>query len=102
MDIGEIKRKISVGFYEIAKHAEIERQKDGLEIKDIKDSIFNGKIIEKYQDDPRNPSCLVFGFDRKGIPIHSLCAFLKSGKIRICTVYIPDDDKWINYQIRKR
>jgi hypothetical protein len=96
------KREKGILFIEIAKHAEIERQKDGLEIKDVKDSIFNGKIIEEYPDDPRNPSCLVFEFDRKGIPIHSLCAFLKSGKIRICTVYIPDDDKWINYQIRKR
>jgi len=71
-------------------------------MKNIKTSIFNRKIIESYPDDPRNPSCLIFGFEENGIPVHSLCALLRSGKIRICPVYIPNKDKWINYQIRKR
>lgn len=102
MDIKEIREKVRLGLYEVSKHAEVERRKDGLEIKNVKTSIFNGKIIESYPDDPRNPCYLVFGFDENGTPIHSLCALLRSGKIRIGTVYIPDKDKWINYQIRKR
>ena len=102
MDIEKIREKIRLGHYEISKHAEIERRKDGLEIKDIKTSIFKGKIIESYPDDSRNPCCLISGFDENGIPIHSLCALLRNGGIRICTVYIPDNNKWINYQIRKR
>ncbi|MDI6752095.1 MAG: DUF4258 domain-containing protein [bacterium] len=102
MDIEEIKRKIREGRYEISKHAEVERRKEGLDIGDVKSSIYNGKIIEEYPDDPRNSSCLVFGFDQNGIPIHSVCAFLKSGKIRICTVYIPNEEEWIRYQTRKR
>lgn len=102
MDIEDIKRKIMEGNYEISKHAETERRKEGLEIEQVKLSIYNGKIIEEYPNDPRNPSCLVFGFENNGIPIHSVCAFLKSGKIRISTVYIPDEEMWIKYQIRKR
>ncbi|MEW6621033.1 MAG: DUF4258 domain-containing protein [bacterium] len=63
MDIKRIREKVRLGLYEVSKHAEVERRKDGLEIKNIKTSIFNGKIIETYPDDPRNPGCLIFGVD---------------------------------------
>jgi hypothetical protein len=35
--------------------------------------------------------------------IHAVCAYSEKDKIMVLiTVYIPDQDKWINYKKRKR
>ncbi len=99
MDIKLIKDSIIADNYEISLHA-IERSLER-EIwkEDIEHAIIHGEVIEEYHDDNPYPSCLIYGKDKEGKPIHVVCAF--SPMIRIITLYRPDDDKWIDYKRRR-
>lgn len=93
MWIERIRENVQNGFYDISGHAEEERRNDSLTMADLKEAVNDGKIIEKYPDDPRGPSCLVLGYSR-GIPIHLVCGEYPSGKTIIITVYRPDPVLW--------
>ena len=64
-----------------------------IEIKDIKNAVNTGKIIEYYDADYPYPSCLILGRDTKGKTIHIVCG--KSEEtIYMITAYYPDMTKW--------
>lgn len=85
MEIEEIRGKISCNEYEISFHAEKERYAEDTTLSDLETAIFNGEILEDYPDDPRGPSCLVFGYSRNR-PIHIVCGYTPIKWIRIITV----------------
>jgi len=99
MDIEHIKQSILSGNYDMSLHA-IERALErNIWKDDIEHVIIYGEIIEEYVYDKPYPSCLIFGKDTKGYPLHVVCAF--SPIIKIITVYYPDESKWIDYRRRK-
>lgn len=53
----------------------------------------NGQILEDYPNDPRGPSCLVYG-NARGRPVHVVCGRNRSGWLVLITVYIPTMPKW--------
>ena len=62
----------------------------GLTDNKVLNSIVDGEIIEKYPQDLRGESLLIFGFSGN-TPIHSVVSYDKTDKILyIITVYIPD------------
>lgn len=66
-------------------------------------SVFEGEIIEDYSEDSPFPSCLIFGEDKEGTPIHSVWAYSEKDKIAILvTAYVPDPSKWIDFKIRRQ
>ena len=74
--------------YRYSRHADRERQNDGLTIVEVEQSVLAGRIIEQYSDTGRGESCLVAGFTHAGIPVHAVCG--KSGSaLVLVTVYIP-------------
>jgi hypothetical protein len=99
MDLEQIKQSILDDNYEISLHA-IERALER-EIwkEDIEYAIIHGEIIEMYDDDKPYPSCLIYGKDKKGKPLHVVCAF--SPIIKLITVYYPEENRWIDYKRRK-
>ncbi len=99
MNLEQIKQSIIDDNYEISLHA-IERALER-EIwkEDIEYAIIHGEIIEKYHDDKPYPSCLIYGKDKKGKPLHVVCAF--SPIIKLITVYYPEENRWIDYKRRK-
>ncbi len=99
MDIERIKQSITADNYDMSLHA-IERALER-EIwkEDIEYAIIHGEIIEEYEDDKPYPSCLIYGIDSKGKPLHVVCSF--SPIIKIITVYYPEENKWIDYKRRK-
>jgi len=101
MRFEEIKRSIFSGEYEISSHADKERRYEDVDIEGIKEAIKNGEIIETYPNDPRGPSCLVLGYAH-GRPIHIVCGLLPTDRIRIITVYIPSEPKWIDPKTRRK
>lgn len=101
MDIREIKEKIKLGEYEISYHAEKERYAEDIILADIETAIYNGEILEDYPNDPRGPSCLVLGYSQKR-PIHIVCGYTSTKWIRIITVYLPKQPKWIDEKTRAR
>ena len=58
-----------------------------------------GEIIERYLDDDPCPSCLMLGYI-EDIPYH-LVLGLCEDHLRLITVYIPEEEQWIQYRKRK-
>lgn len=99
MDIEEIRKKVYSKEYIISEHAERERQAENIELKDIREAIFTGEILEDYPNDPRGPSCLVLGYAGER-SIHIVCGWNKYDWLIIITVYIPVLPKWITSRKR--
>lgn len=70
-------------------------------MKDIKEAVMNGKIIEQYPSDFPFPSCLVLGYNSDMIPIHIVLSE-EGHASRIITSYIPNLEHWeVDYERRK-
>lgn len=103
MDIDDIISAIRDNRVRITDHADEEALADRLTFDQIFFSVFQGKIIEDYPGDYPYPSCLIYGstFGRK--PVHSVWAYNSSNKWAVLiTVYVPDPEKWIDWQIRRK
>ena len=61
---------------------------------EIEEAISNGVIIEAYPDDPRGPSCLIYGFTHQGRPLHIVCGDLEAERIMVITAYEPSLEEW--------
>jgi hypothetical protein len=66
-----------------------------ISVKDIKQVIGKGKIIEDYPEDPRGHSCLINGKVSEGRNIHLVCA-PKDDYLALITAYIPSAEEWNN------
>ena len=103
MDIERVKNLVVRKEYRFTFHAELERDSDQITAREIEESLLSreSKIIEDYPNDPRGPSCLILGFTKEDLPIHSVCGMWEPETLVIITVYRPDPDEWIDWQIRK-
>jgi hypothetical protein len=101
MEIRDIQEKVRSDEYEISFHAEKERYAEDITISDLEAAVYNGEILEDYPDDPRGPSCLILGHSENQ-PIHIVCGHTPIKWIRIITVYIPKEPKWLNERTRRR
>lgn len=99
MDINIIRSKIQKEEYELTLHAIKRRIKRKISTEDIEHAILNGEIIEEYPEDRPFQSCLIAGVTKKNQPIHIVCAI--AALVKIITVYIPEENEWINYKRRK-
>jgi hypothetical protein len=59
-----------------------------IRLKDIKNTIENGEIIEQYLTDYPFPSCLINGDN-----MHIVCS-IGEGRLYIITAYRPSPEKW--------
>lgn len=73
----------------------------GIYREDVYHAISNGCIIEQYPEDYPYPSCLLFGTDMKGNPLHVVIG--SDGTILyLITSYFPDSENFKNdYMTRK-
>ena len=102
MDIEWIRQQVRSGNYEFSGHADDERQAERIPIADVEEALLNGEILEDYPNDPRGPSCLVLGHGSPGHPIHVVCGQTPSRRLRLITVYIPSQPKWVDERTRRR
>jgi hypothetical protein len=87
----------------VTDHADDEAQNDRLSFDEIYYSTIRGEIIEDYPTDKPYPSCLVYGNNAKGDPIHSVWAYNEeNGWAVLITVYRPDPLRWINFEQRRK
>lgn len=64
-----------------------------ISVKDIKNVITKGNVIEDYPEDPRGHSCLMLGKDLDGRFIHVVCS-PKDEYLAVITAYVPSADEW--------
>lgn len=90
-----IRAKIRRGDWELTLHARQQSQTRRISPEEIESAILRGQVIEDYPDDPRGPSCLVFGYTRQRRPIHIVVAYPSTGqRMKVITVYEPSANQW--------
>ena len=103
MDIRDIIRAIDSQNYRITDHGDEEAESDQLDFEEIFYSVRNGEIIENYPSDQPFPSCLIYGTNVSGEPIHSVWAYDEENqRASLVTVYRPDPTRWINWRERRK
>jgi hypothetical protein len=100
--IEEVKHKFANDEFEFSKHAADQSILRGIAVKEIREAVGAGEIIEDYPFDKYGPSCLIFGFTAKNRPLHIQCSYPSRTIIKIVTCYEPDPNKWIDFKIRRK
>lgn len=77
----------------ITAHAAERFRQRGIKVKDIRNAVKTGEIIEQYPEDYPYPSCLLLGLSVKAQPLHVVMSD-EGNASRIITAYFPDADKW--------
>ena len=83
----------------ISHHARVRMFERDVSTDDLIALISSGEIIETYPDDEPCPSVLIMGFIEE-IVYHTVIAIC-TDHIRVITVYIPEENKWIEYRRRR-
>ena len=96
-----IRKKISVGQFEFSKHAVDQSILRHVTLREIREAISVGEIIEDYSDDKYGPSCLIFGYTQAGRALHIQCSYPSRPLVKIITLYEPDANLWIDFKVRK-
>ena len=99
--IEEIRAKFSRDEFEFSKHAADQTILREISVREIREAVTTGEIIEDYPDDKYGPSCLIFGLTRTNRPIHLQCSYPSRPFIKVVTVYEPDPKEWVNYRLRR-
>ncbi len=99
--IKTIRHKIINNEYEYSQHALSQSILRKITVKEVKEAILQGEIIENYPHDKYGASCLIFGLTETKRPLHIQCSYPSRTLIKIITIYQPDSQLWINYEIRR-
>jgi hypothetical protein len=83
----------------ISHHARVRMFERNVSTDDLIAVISLGEIIETYPDDEPCPSVLIMGLIEE-IVYHTVIAVC-TDHIRVITVYIPEENKWIEYRKRR-
>jgi len=83
----------------ISNHARVRMFERNVTTDELIAIISSGEIIEEYPDDEPCPSVLIMGLI-DATAYHTVIAICND-HIRVITVYIPEEDKWIEYRRRK-
>ena len=84
--IGNFRRKIALGQYQLTGHAKEEMENDGFTIGDCKNAIYSGKIVGTQLHSGRR-KYIVRGRADDGRTMHLVCRITESGMLRIITIY---------------
>ena len=76
----------------ISDHAAMRCKQRGIKIKDIRNAVNNGEIIEQYPEDFPFPSCLILGKTYSNQWIHLVMSD-EGSMSRVITAYYPDKEK---------
>jgi len=99
--IEQIRAKIQAGQFEFSKHAVDQSVLRQISVRELREAIANGEIIEDYPEDKYGPSCLALGFTRTGRPLHIQSSYPSRPLVKIITLYEPDPTEWIDFRVRR-
>jgi len=99
--IEELRTKFAHEQFEFSKYAVDQTILREISVREIREAVTTGEIIEDYPDDKFGPSCLVLGFSKQERPIHIQCSYPSRPVVKIITVYEPDPESWIDFRQRR-
>lgn len=97
----DIQVKFAQGLFEFTQHATDQSLVRRITVKEIREAVALGEVIEDYPSDKYGPSCLIFGITANRRPIHVQCSYPSRSLIAIITVYEPDALRWIDFRTRR-
>jgi hypothetical protein len=97
--IREMRSLILKGFVTVTDHARTRMFERGIDSDAVINLILNGEIIEEYPEGTPCPSALIFGL-AEGQACHVVVALCRD-RVKIVTVYWPDEDEWADPRTRK-
>jgi len=100
--IEEIRKKIAQSQFEFTQHATDQSILRRISVRELRDAIANGEVIEDYPEDKYGPSCLILGMTQAGRPVHIQCSYPSRPLLKIITLYEPDPRRWIDFKMRRR
>ena len=99
--IDEIRRRVARGDFEFSQHAVDQAIIRHISVRELREAITGGEVIEVYPEDKYGPSCLIFGMTIAGRPLHVQCSDPTRPLVKIITVYQPDHALWIEFKVRR-
>jgi len=99
--IDEIRRRVARGDFEFSRHAVDQSIIRHISLRELREAITGGEVIEVYPEDKYGPSCLIFGMTSMGRPLHVQCSDTTRPLVKIITVYEPDAAIWIEFKVRR-
>ena len=100
--IEQIQEKFARDEFEFSRHATDQSILREISVREIREAVSRGEIIEDYPQDKYGPSCLILGFTQIGRPLHIQCSYPSRPVIKVITVYSPDPDEWEDWRVRKK
>jgi hypothetical protein len=92
--IRELRQKFSNEQFEFSKHALDQSILRQIQVREVREVIANGQIIEDYPNNKYGPSCLISGLTQNQRPIHIQCSYPSRPIIKIITLYEPNSQRW--------
>ena len=102
MMIEHVRAKIASGHFEFSQHAVDQTIIRRISVREVREAIAVGEVIEDYPDDKYGPSCPILGFTKSGRPLHVQCSYPSRPLVKIVTLYEPDPDLWDGLRARRR
>ena len=99
--IEQIRQKITQDQFEFSEHAVDQSIIRHISVREFREAIENGEVIEDYPEDKRGPSCLIYGRTLADRPLHIHCSYPSRPVTKIITLYEPDPNLWIDFKIRR-
>ena len=99
--LADIRSKVAQGLFEFSKHAVDQSMVRHISVQDVREALAHGKVIEDYPDDKYGPSCLILGFTTDQRPLHIQCSYPSRSFLKIVTLYEPETEQWIDFEIRR-
>lgn len=85
--IGECRRKVALGQYELTSHAKDEMEQDGFSIRDVKSAIYGGRIVSSQRHGRDRRKYLLSGLAEDGRRVRMVLRLTQSGRLRVITVF---------------
>ena len=98
----QIRRKAADDLFELSRHAVTQGAARGIMVRELREALVRGEVIEDYPNDKYGPSCLVLGLTDRGRPLHVQCSHPSRPVLKIVTLYEPDPELWIDHRQRRR
>jgi hypothetical protein len=98
--LDEIKYFLESDQFIISNHARMRMFQRNITTDMTMEIINGGEVIEEYPDDFPCPSVLILGYCNEK-PFHVVVGQCED-HARVITVYIPDEEYWIEHKKRKR
>lgn len=85
--IGEFRRKVALGLYELTGHAKDEMEQDAFTIRDVKSAIYGGRIVRSQRHGRELRKHLLSGPAENKRKMRLVVRLTGTGKLRIITVF---------------